>query len=143
MHRNEFEAQIVAKAWKDAAFREALKKDPKGTVQKELSALKGGDIKLPDNIRVEVVEESADVMYLVIPNNPSDTHGTLSDEQLMAVAGGAGGAVQAVTSGPAVVTGPQLDVVQVIQVVVTISGGGGAVAVMTGPASAVVSGVVC
>ena len=30
MRRIEFEAQIVAKAWKDSAFREALKKDPKG-----------------------------------------------------------------------------------------------------------------
>lgn len=122
MHRNEFEAQIVAKAWKDPAFREALKKDPKGTVQKELAALKGGEVKLPDNVRVEVFEESADVMYLVIPNNPSESHGTLSDEQLMAVAGGAG-QPQAVVSGPTtVIAGPTLDVVQVVQVVVTIGG---------------------
>lgn len=132
MHRNEFEAQIVAKAWKDSAFREALKKDPKGTVQKELAALKGGEVKLPDNIRVEVLEESADTMYLVIPNNPTETHGTLTDEQLMAVAGGAG---QGVASGPpvTVVAGPQLDVVQVVQVVVTISSGGGAAVVIGGP----------
>ncbi len=71
------------------AFREALKKDPKGTVQKELAALKGGEVKLPDNLRVEVIEESADVMVLVLPDNPTETHSTLTDEQLMAVTGGA------------------------------------------------------
>lgn len=135
MDRKQFEAKIIAKAWKDAEFREALKRDPKATLARELESLHSG-AKLPDNLNVTVVEESADHIYLVIPNSPTGVSGALDDASLEAVAGGAGGgvtvvntqvsgldtvsAVQVVSAVTTTVSG--LDVVAVTQVVATVSG---------------------
>ena len=129
MHRNEFEARLVAKAWQDPQFCEQLKKDPKAVVASELAALKGGsDITLPDNLKVTLLEETPDQMYLVLPMNPRDTHAGLTGPQLQAVAGvsgappaqGADAPPTIVVMGPpaqTVILGPTLDIVQVIQVV--------------------------
>lgn len=141
MDRKQFEAKIIAKAWKDASFREALKRDPKGTLATELESLHSG-AKLPANLQVTVVEESADHIYLVIPNSPTAVSGALDDASLEAVAGGAGGVatvatqvsgldtvaqVQAVSAVVTTVSGTNvsgLDVVSVAvaQVVATVSG---------------------
>lgn len=53
---------IVKKALADENFREALKADPKAVIEKETG------IAIPDNIRVTVVEETPDNVYLVIPS---------------------------------------------------------------------------
>jgi hypothetical protein len=81
--RREIELQLIEKAWKDDAFRQALLTDPQGAVETEL----GG--KLPGGRQVKVVEESADTFYLVLPANPDRAPaGQLTDQQLEAVAGG-------------------------------------------------------
>lgn len=122
MNRQEFEAKIIAKAWRDAAFRAKLEADPKAVVAEELSALKGAGVKLPDTFKVTVVHETPDQMYLVIPPNPEDVHNvSLSDEQLLAVAGGAGQMTVSSTLSTTVgvnvqVTGPTLDTVAVVQI---------------------------
>jgi hypothetical protein len=81
--RREVELQLIEKAWKGDAFRQALLTDPQGAVERELGA------KLPAGLQVKLLEESADTFYLVLPANPDRAPaGELSDQQLEAVAGG-------------------------------------------------------
>jgi hypothetical protein len=81
--RRDVELQLIEKAWKEDAFRQALQRDAQGAVEKTLGA------RLPAGVQVKLVEETADTFYLVLPANldraPS---GQLSDQQLEAVAGG-------------------------------------------------------
>ena len=80
--------QIILKAWKDPAFREALRADPRGVLQRELGTA------LPDGVDIEVVEETPTKVYFVIPAMPPALDDReLSDEELGAVAGGVGGSV--------------------------------------------------
>lgn len=86
MTREEFERQLVEKAQKDAAFRSKLISDPKGTLEAELQSVKAG-ISLPANLKVTVVEESADHIYLRLPAAASTA---MTEQELVATAGGAG-----------------------------------------------------
>ena len=121
MKREEFEARIVAKAQADSAFYEALKSDPKGTLQKELQEIKSG-VTLPDGIKVTVLEESPCQIYIRLPIR-SDK---LSDAELSSVAGGAGGPVPVQVN-----VAMQLDVTAVVapSVGVVVAPGGVAVIV--------------
>jgi hypothetical protein len=81
--RREVELQLIEKAWKDDAFRQALVTDPQGAVEREV----GGQ--LPAGVQVKVAAETADTFYLVLPANPDRAPaGQLTDQQLEAVAGG-------------------------------------------------------
>jgi hypothetical protein len=80
--RKALEAQLIDRAMKDDAFREDLKRDPKGVFARELG------ISVPEHINVEVVEESPSKVYLVLPQTPVSTGVELSDAELEAVAGG-------------------------------------------------------
>ena len=71
--------KIVAKASKDKAFRAALLSNPNAAIEKELG------IKLPQGVKIKVVEDSASQVHLVLP--PA-SDGALSDAQLKNVAGG-------------------------------------------------------
>ena len=77
MQRRDYEAKIVARAWADEGFRERLKADPRAAVVEETG------ITVPESIQIEVLEETPDKAYLVIPANRV----RVSDEQLD-VAGG-------------------------------------------------------
>lgn len=107
MDRKQFEARIIAKAWQDAEFRQALESDPKGTLSRELEVFQPG-AKLPENLKVTVLEETPEQLYLVIPNNPTAASGALDDASLEAVAGGA---------APPANVAAMLDVVSLTQVV--------------------------
>ena len=76
--RRDLEAKIVARAWADEGFRERLKTDPRGAVAEETG------IEVPDAIQIEVLEETAEKAYLVIPVNRLE----ISEEELDAASGG-------------------------------------------------------
>lgn len=63
-------AKVIAKAWADPGFKDQLKADPKGTLQKE-------GVPLPDQYKsaeLQVVEDSAGKKHLVIPEAKDTAH---------------------------------------------------------------------
>jgi|WetSurMetagenome_2_1015567.scaffolds.fasta_scaffold298261_2 hypothetical protein len=70
-------SQIVAKAWSDELFKKRLLADP-------AAVLKEHGIELPTEVAVKVVEDSAKVVHLILPNPPVE----LSEEEMNQVAGG-------------------------------------------------------
>lgn len=110
MKRDEFEAKIVQRAWEDPAYRRRLIANPRQVVSEELAKIKEG-VSIPANIKVTVLEEKPDQIYLVIPVNPREVTGEMSDKDLQKVAGGTAAAVQTIQ------VALQLDVVQVVSVV--------------------------
>ena len=82
--RAEMERRIVQRSIEDDAFRQRLIEDPKGALEQELGA------RLPKEVRVVVVEETADTIYLVLPSTPmaGAEGGELSEQELGSVAGG-------------------------------------------------------
>ncbi len=75
--REELEKEIIKKAQSDKDFKKALADNPK----KALGQL---GVQVPEDVEVKVVEESAKIVYLVLPANPDE----LADEQLDWIAGG-------------------------------------------------------
>ncbi|MEP0790641.1 NHLP leader peptide family RiPP precursor [Funiculus sociatus GB2-C1] len=82
MTRNELEAKLVAHAWQDEAFKQELVSNPEAAIERELGQ------KMPEGANVQVLEETGDTFYLIIPKKPGVEE--LSEEQLEAVAGGGG-----------------------------------------------------
>lgn len=80
--RQNLEAQVLERAAKDPQFREQLKQDPRGTVSREFR------VRVPQDITVEVVEETASTVYLILPPASAGPSQQLSDQELEAVAGG-------------------------------------------------------
>jgi hypothetical protein len=80
--RADVERRLIEKSIEDESFRRRLIEDPKGTVERELRT------RLPEEVRVVTVEETADTIYLVLPS-ASTAGGTreLSDRELESVAG--------------------------------------------------------
>ena len=70
--------KIIAKAWRDPAFKAELIANP-------AAALKAEGIDVPAGMAVTVVEDTGKHFHLVLPPAPTDE---LSDEALDAVAGG-------------------------------------------------------
>ena len=77
-YRKELEAKVIEKAWADESFKKELMADPH-------RVLAQFGLHLPRELEIKVLEESAKVVYLVLPVNQE----VLSDEQVDAVAGGA------------------------------------------------------
>ncbi len=100
----DFQSELAAKASKDENFREELLADPKDVLGKEMAKLAKEMDKLPEdathvgipkNMKVVVLEQTEDTIYLIIPPLMSSAtasdaayDGELSVEQLDAVAGG-------------------------------------------------------
>lgn len=57
--------QIIQKAWEDAEFKQQLIANPKAAVKEAFG------VDVPDTIEVEVLEETANKFYLVIPQSPA------------------------------------------------------------------------
>ncbi len=72
--------EIIAKAWKDPTFKKKLLSNPKET-------LESCGIKIPANINVKVIEDSANTYTFVLPAAPKNAH-TLTEADLAKVAGG-------------------------------------------------------
>lgn len=83
--RKELEQRVIQRAEQDPAFRSSLLADPKAALEQELGA------SLPAGVQVQVVEETSNTVYLVLPQASSGGEGgELSDQDLEAVAGGWG-----------------------------------------------------
>ena len=82
--RAEMERRIVQRSIEDEDFRRRLIEDPKGAVEQELGT------RLPEDVRVEAVEETADTIYLVLPGTSmaGGGGGEISDREIESVAGG-------------------------------------------------------
>ena len=82
--RAQMEQRLVQRSLEDDAFRQQLLEDPTTAVEEELGT------RLPQEVRVVAVEETADTIYLVLPFASTDAQevGELSDQELEAVAGG-------------------------------------------------------
>jgi Nitrile hydratase, alpha chain len=78
--RSELEAKIVVRAWADEDFRERLRSDPHGAVAEETG------VRVPGFIEIEVLEETPERAYLVIPLNRV----AIAEDELDAVSGGGG-----------------------------------------------------
>jgi hypothetical protein len=81
--RQEMERRLIEKSLQDESFRQRLIEDPKGAVEQELG------MRLPEEVRVVAVEETADTIYLVLPGTSmAGREGEeLSDQELESVAG--------------------------------------------------------
>ena len=81
--RAEMERRLVERSLQDDAFRQRLLADPKAAVEEELGT------RLPNEVQVIAVEETAETIYLVLPSaSPLGEGGELSDRELETVAGG-------------------------------------------------------
>ena len=79
--RKEIEAELIEKALKDSEFKNNLINNPKDVLSNEFN------INIPDSININIIEEKANEVTLVIPFNQSNDV-ELDAEQLDAVAGG-------------------------------------------------------
>lgn len=95
----DLQADLATRAGKDENFRQALLKDPKGVLGQEMTKLgkemgtlpeDKKSVDLPDSMKVVVLEQTGDTLYLIIPPSMAAGagDGELSVEQLEAVAGG-------------------------------------------------------
>jgi hypothetical protein len=85
-HAREIEAQAIARAVQDPAYRARLLADPRA-VFAELG------LSIPPEVEIQAVEETAGQYYLVLPaleRTGRHAGASLSDAQLEAVAGGGG-----------------------------------------------------
>ena len=70
-------AKVIAKAWGDDAFRAQLLADPTAALARE-------GINAPEGKTFAIVEDTDDVVHVVLPARPTE----LSDDELDSVAGG-------------------------------------------------------
>ncbi|MCA1904449.1 MAG: NHLP leader peptide family RiPP precursor [Cyanobacteria bacterium KgW148] len=83
MDKKQLENQIIERVWRDEEFRQLLRSNPRKAIAEVLG------MELPDRLQIQVLEEQADTLYLVIPANPNaKEEAPLSPEELDLVAGG-------------------------------------------------------
>lgn len=63
--RQDLENEVLERAVKDPQFREQLKGDPRGTVDRNFG------FQVPPEITVEVLAETPSKVYLILPRLPS------------------------------------------------------------------------
>jgi hypothetical protein len=62
--RKDIETKLIEKAFKENGFRARLIENPKAEIERLFN------IELPEDLSIQVVEETADLSYVVIPHNP-------------------------------------------------------------------------
>ena len=83
----EIRSHLVSKAVDDLEFRDSLIADPKGAIQAEL------EVEIPASVKVSVVEDSANEIYLWLPPSdriPNDTLNEISGGQTYCESNGSG-----------------------------------------------------
>jgi len=69
--RDDFELYLIRKAWADPDFLQELRANPKAALASEMN-----QDALPDDLEIEVLEETPNKLYLVLPVRPdTDTMG--------------------------------------------------------------------
>ena len=77
--------RLIERSLQDESFRQRLLEDPKGAIEQELG------MRVPEEVQVRAVEETADTVYLVLPSaSLAEEGGELLDRELEAMAGGWG-----------------------------------------------------
>ena len=77
---SELRERVIERAKKDTNFRKLLISNPRAAVRDEVG------VDLPSGLKVQVMEETSDQIYLVLP--PAGPQGELSDDQLESLSGG-------------------------------------------------------
>ena len=72
-------SKIMTKAWSDPDFKARLLADPK-------AVLAEAGVQVPDGIHMKIIEDTSDVINIVLPASPAG--GALSEQDLEKVAGG-------------------------------------------------------
>ena len=80
MTRGEVQDLVAKFSIENPKYREALIKDPKNIIERQLGTSLG------PNVKVKAVVETADTVYVVVPHSAGE--GELSDADLEKVAGG-------------------------------------------------------
>lgn len=81
--KQQLEQHIIEKAMKDEQFRVKLQANPKEAIEQELG------FRIPDQLKVQVLEENANTFYLVLPaDKKSENTDELTEYELEAVSGG-------------------------------------------------------
>ncbi len=80
--RKDAEARIIAKAWKDKAYKQELLTNPKGVIEREFG------IKIPEEVSIQITEETSTSLYMVLPMLHELEEAELSEEELLVLAGG-------------------------------------------------------
>jgi hypothetical protein len=70
--RKDLELQLIARCFEDKEFYQELLANPKGAIDKEFKT------QLPQNIEIQVVQETETTLFMVLPYNPYQ----LSEEEL-------------------------------------------------------------
>ena len=77
-----FIEKIVAAAGKNEDLKKELIKDPKGFIEKKIK------FKIPENLKITVLEEKSDEIYIVLPVDHDTVKKELNEEELSEVAAG-------------------------------------------------------
>lgn len=80
--RNSVETQVLQRAAQDAQFRQDLIQNPRHVIGTQLG------VDIPQNIQIQVLEETPTTFYLVLPPAQAATGQELSEMDLAGVAGG-------------------------------------------------------
>ena len=80
LSRGQAQDMVSKFAAENPKYREQLVKDPKSVLEKQFGKT------LPKNVQVKAVQESADVLYVIVPHVAKE--GELHDADLEKVAGG-------------------------------------------------------
>jgi len=81
LSRGELNDLLTGFAVQNPRYREALLADPKDVIERQLNN------KLPSAMNVAMVQDTADIMFVVLPHVPAEGD-ELSDSDLESVAGG-------------------------------------------------------
>jgi hypothetical protein len=83
--RAEMERRLIQRSLEDEDFRQRLLAEPRAAIEQEFGS------RLPESVEVLAVEETSEIIYLVLPSSsPTGQGGELSDQELEAVAGSEG-----------------------------------------------------
>jgi hypothetical protein len=85
--RRAIEERLIAQASQSEQFAAALRRDPRAAVQREMTAM-GVDMTLPADLTIDIIEETPQKLYVVLPRKRLQDDGALSDADLERVSGG-------------------------------------------------------